>query len=55
MHVARHSFATLLVTGDVNLLTVRDLLGHGDVRVTQIYAKVVSKKKEEAINVLNNL
>lgn len=54
-HVARHSFATLLVTGDVNLLTVRDLLGHGDVRVTQIYAKVVSKKKEEAINVLNNL
>lgn len=54
-HVARHSFATLLVTGDVNLLTVRDLLGHGDVRVTQIYTKVVSKKKEEAINVLNNL
>lgn len=54
-HVARHSFATLLVTSDVNLLTVRDLLGHGDVRVTQIYAKVISKKKEEAINVLNNL
>lgn len=54
-HVGRHSFATMLVTGDVNLLTVRDLLGHGDVRVTQIYAKVISKKKEEAINVLNNL
>lgn len=54
-HVGRHSFATLLITGDVNLMTVRDLLGHRDARETQIYAKVVSKKKEEAINVLNNL
>ena len=54
-HVGRHSFATMLVTGDVNLLTVRDLLGHGDVRVTQIYARVISKKKEDAINILNNL
>lgn len=54
-HVARHSFATMLVTGGVNLLTVRDLLGHGDVRVTQIYARVISKKKEDAINILNNL
>ncbi len=54
-HVARHSFATMLVTGDVGISVIRDLLGHGDIRVTQIYAKVVSKKKEEAINVLNNL
>lgn len=36
-------------------MVVRDLLGHGDIRVTQVYARVVSKKKEEAINVLNNL
>ena len=53
-HVARHSFATMLVTGDVNLAVIKELLGHSDVRVTQVYAKVVSKKKEEAINVLNN-
>ena len=54
-HVARHSFATMLVTGDVGISVIRDLLGHGDIRVTQIYAKVISKKKVEAINVLNNL
>ena len=54
-HVARHTFATMLITKDVNLMVVRDLLGHGDIRVTQVYARVVSKKKEEAINVLNNL
>ncbi len=54
-HVARHSFATMLVTGDVSLFVIKELLGHSDVKVTQIYAKVVSKKKEEAINVLNRL
>lgn len=53
--VGRHSFATMLITKDVNLMVVRDLLGHGDIRVTQVYASVVSKKKEEAINVLNSL
>lgn len=54
-HVARHSFATMLLTNDIGLSVIRDLLGHGDVRVTQTYAKVISKKKEEAISVLNNL
>jgi len=54
-HVGRHSFATLLLTGNVGLSEIRDLLGHGDVKITQVYAKVISKKKEEAINILNNL
>lgn len=54
-HVGRHSFATMLVTGDVNLSVIKELLGHSDIKVTQIYAKVVSKKKEEAINILNRL
>lgn len=54
-HVGRHSFATMLLTRDVGISIIRDLLGHVDIRITQIYAKVVSKKKEEAINVLNKL
>jgi integrase len=54
-HVARHSFATALITKGADLLIVRDLLGHSDIRVTQIYAKVVSAKKREAMNLLNNL
>ena len=54
-HTARHSFATMLVTGDVSISIIRELLGHGDIRVTQIYAQVTSQKKEEAINILNNL
>lgn len=54
-HVARHSFATMLLTEDVNLSVIQELLGHGDIRITQVYAKVVSKKKDEAIKILNNL
>lgn len=52
-HIGRHSFATMLLTGKVDLPVIQELLGHHDVKVTQIYAKVVSTRKEEAINVLN--
>jgi integrase len=54
-HTARHTFATTLLTKGADLPTISDLLGHSDIRVTQIYAKVVSAKKQEAINLLNNL
>ena len=52
-HIGRHSFATMLLTNKVDLPVIQELLGHHDVKVTQIYAKVVSKRKEEAINALN--
>lgn len=52
-HNGRHSFATMLLTGKVDLPVIQELLGHHDVKVTQIYAKVVSTRKEEAISVLN--
>jgi integrase len=51
-HVARHTFATLLITYDVDLYTVSKLLGHSDMRMTQLYAKVVDKKKIEAVSKL---
>ena len=54
-HVARHSFGTMLVTAGVSLAVIKELLGHSDVRVTQIYAQAIPRKKEEAIDVLNNL
>lgn len=49
-HSARHTFATMLLTLDVDLYTVSKLLGHRDIQTTQIYAKIIDKKKINAVN-----
>lgn len=54
-HSARHTFATLLLTQNQDLYIVSKLLGHKNINVTQIYAAVVDKKKNEAVNSLNGL
>ena len=48
-HTGRHSYATLLLTYDVGIYTVSKLLGHSEIRTTQIYGKIVDKLKEEAV------
>ncbi len=40
-HVARHSFATLALAHDIPIENVARMLGHEDIRTTQIYAKVL--------------
>jgi integrase len=55
LHCARHTFATLLITYDTDIFTVSKLLGHTDVGTTLIYAKLVDKKKDEAIDRLPSL
>lgn len=44
-HMARHTFATTVtLTNGVSIETVSSLLGHKNIRTTQIYAKVVQRK-----------
>ena len=54
-HVGRHTNATLLLSLGVPIETVSKLLGHSDLKTTQIYAKVIDKSKREAVNKLDGL
>lgn len=47
-HCFRHSYATLQLAGGTDIYTVSKMLGHTNVRTTQVYAKVVDEKKEKA-------
>jgi len=51
-HTARHTYATMLLTCDVDLYTVSKLLEHKNINTTQVYAKIVDHKLEEASNKL---
>lgn len=49
-HCARHSFATIQLSMNTDIYTVSKLLGHRHLKTTEIYAKVIDKKKIEAAN-----
>jgi len=48
-HSLRHSKAMHLLQAGVNLVYIRDFLGHESVQTTERYARVDSKQKREAI------
>ena len=54
-HISRHTFATTLLTLGADIYTTSKLLGHQNIRTTQIYAEVVNQKKVEAVNLVDNI
>ncbi|MCT3991440.1 site-specific integrase [Elizabethkingia anophelis] len=47
-HNFRHTFATLQLSSGTDIYTVSKMLGHTNVKTTQVYAKVVDEKKNKA-------
>lgn len=54
-HTSRHTFGTMMMTVGADLYTTCKLMGHADVRTTQIYAKIVDSKKIEAVDMVDRM
>ncbi len=52
-HLARHTFATLVLSQDIPIENLARMLGHKDVRTTQVYAKILKKTIQRHAETLN--
>lgn len=49
-HCFRHTFATLQLSHGTDIYTVSKMLGHKDLKNTQVYAKIMDDAKRKAVN-----
>jgi integron integrase len=54
-HTFRHSFATHLLENGVNIRVVQELMGHADVKTTEIYTHVMAKDIQTVASPLDAL
>ena len=55
LHSLRHTSATLLLYGGINIRQVQSRLGHSELETTQKYLHHLSEADVEAVNVLTNM
>jgi integrase/recombinase XerD len=48
-HIFRHTKAMHLYQSGIDLIYIRDILGHADIKTTQIYAQIDTELKREAL------
>lgn len=53
-HVGRHTFATYCLNKGVSIETLAAMMGHSNIKATQIYARMVNKTVESAFDDLEN-
>lgn len=53
-HISRHTWATRALRKGISIDKVSKLMGHSEIRETQIYAKIVSEELDKAMEVFND-
>lgn len=51
-HCGRHTFAIMMLGLGVDIYTLSKLLGHSDIAVTQVYARILDKGKRSAVDLI---
>lgn len=51
-HIARHTFATMSLNNHVPLETISKMLGHSDIKTTQIYARLLDNTISEDMEIM---
>lgn len=54
-HCARHTFATVGLTIGIRIEVLQKLLGHKNLKETQIYAKIVDEQKSDAMKLFDSI
>jgi len=54
-HILRHSYATHLLEMGMDIITLKDLLGHTDIKTTLVYLHVAQLGRERAFNPLDKV
>ena len=48
-HDLRHTFATLLLSRGCDLITLKELMGHSSIKITEIYLEAIPEKKINSV------
>lgn len=54
-HCARHTFGMYLANNGVSLVTIKELMGHSDIKTTQIYSRASQETKAQTIQEMDEL
>jgi site-specific recombinase XerD len=54
-HSGRHTFAVTQLTMGASIYTLSKLLGHSELKTTQIYADIIDATRKEAMHVMPDI